>query len=241
MAEAFTFSITARCAQTGMLGIAVASRFLAVGGLCPHAEAKVGAVATQALVNPLLGVDGLQLLRSGATAHQTLAALLAQDAGHHLRQVAVVDARGEAAAHTGSGCVEWAGHRVGAGYAVAGNMLTGPEVLTAMESGFLAASGQPFPQRLLAALAAGQAAGGDKRGKQAAALLVVESQPYPYLTLRVDDHPDPVPELQRLLTLSDRSFAPYRALMATREKPSGVLDPEAIAQARAQANRAANP
>ncbi len=237
MAEAFTFSITARCEQTGMMGVAVASRFLAVGALCPHAEAGVGAVATQALVNPLLGIDGLRALAAGGRAGTVLEVLLEHDEGRQLRQLAIVDVHGEAAAHTGSGCVEWAGHRAGPGYVVAGNMLAGPEVLSAMEEAFLAKAGQPLPQRLLAALAGGQAAGGDKRGKQAAALLVVESQPYPYVDLRVDDHPDPIPELQRLLALSDQTFAPYRELMATRERPSGVLDPEAIARARARAGQ----
>jgi uncharacterized Ntn-hydrolase superfamily protein len=230
-----TFSITARCPATGRLGVAVASRFLAVGALCPHAAAGAGAVATQALVNPLYGIDGLALLREGLTATAVLERLIAGDEGRDLRQVALVDAAGEAAAHTGAHCVPCAGHRIGPGYAIAGNMLTGFSVLDAMERAFCTAADLPLPQRLLAALAAGQEAGGDKRGKQAAALLVVDRQPYPYIDLRVDDHPDPIAELKRLLELSDRTFAPYRALLPTREQPSGITDPAAIARARAAA------
>ncbi|MFZ5815517.1 MAG: DUF1028 domain-containing protein [Bacillota bacterium] len=239
MAELCTFSLAARCPETGMLGVAVASRFLAVGALCPHVAAGVGAVATQALVNPLLGFDALELLRQGQSATAVLTRLIAADEGRELRQLAVVDAAGGAAAHTGSRCVEWAGHRTGAGYAAAGNMLTGPEVLEAMERAFLVAEKAPFPWRLVAALEAGQAAGGDKRGKQAAALLVADRQPYPYVYLRVDDHPEPILELKRLLELSDRTYAPYRELLPTRERPSGVTDPEAIARARAAASRSA--
>ncbi len=237
MAEAHTFSITARCPETGMVGVAVASRFLAVGALCPHVAAGAGAIASQALVNPLLGIQGLRLLATGKSAQAVLDELLAADEGEAFRQVGVVDVRGNAAAHTGSNCIEWAGHRTGDGYVVAGNLLTGPDVLAAMEQAYLASKAMPFHQRLLAALEAGQARGGDKRGKQAAAIRIAHTEEYPFLDLRVDDHPDPIPELKRLAELSDKTFAPYRSFLPTRENPSGIIDPEAIAAVRAKANR----
>jgi uncharacterized Ntn-hydrolase superfamily protein len=222
-----------------MVGIGVASRFLAVGALCPHVAAHVGAIASQALVNPLLGVNGLRLLAQGAMAPAALAGLLAADAGKDLRQLCVVDMTGASAAHTGTGCVPWAGHRTGPGYAIAGNMLTGPDVVDAMERAWLDSAERELPERLLLALEAGQSAGGDKRGKQAAALVVMQHEEYPYLSLRVDDHADPIPELRRLWALSEQSFAPYRELMPTRERPSGVTDPEQIQAVRARANRLA--
>jgi len=234
-----TFSISGRCARSGMVGVAVASRFLAVGALCPHVGGGAGAVATQALVNPLLGIDGVRLLAEGLSAGETLDRLLSGKTGAHLRQVCVVDHSGGAAAHTGDCCVTWAGHRTGEGYAIAGNMLVGPAVLEAMEQAWLASESTELPERLLLALEAGQAAGGDKRGKQAAALLVAGREEYPYLDLRVDDHPDPIPELRRLWTLSEQTFAPYRELLPTRANAEGVTDPERIAAARARANRAA--
>lgn len=236
MAELTTFSITARCSRTGMLGVAVASRFLAVGALCPHVRAGVGAVATQAMVNPLYGAHGLDLLSGGLDPAAAVAQVLSADEGRELRQVAVVDCHGKTAVHTGANCVPWAGHRQGVGFVVAGNMLAGPAVLEGMEVAFLSTEGEPLPERLLLALEAGQAAGGDKRGKQAAALLVHDTEAYPYVSLRVDDHPDPLPELRRLWALSQATFAPYRALMPTGQRPSGITDPEAIAAARAQAS-----
>lgn len=215
-----------------MLGVGVASRFIAVGAIVPHVRAGVGAVATQAMVNPLLGVDGLQLLSVGVQAPDALERLIQGDAGCRLRQLAVVDALGQSAAHTGAGCVPWAGHRTGPDYAIAGNMLTGPEVVAAMENAFLGSEGLPLEHRLLLALEAGEEAGGDKRGKQAAALFVVNRDEYPHLSLRVDDHPDPLPELRRLLLLSERTFALYRSLLPTRSNPAGVTDPDLIASVR---------
>lgn len=199
-----TFSIVARDPSTGDLGVAVASRFLAVGAVVPWAAAGVGAVATQALANTSFGPDGLAGMAAGGSAHDVVARLLAGDEGREHRQVGMVDAVGFAATHTGPGCLPWAGGRIAAGVAVQGNILTGPDVVDAMLTTFSSMDG-PFPDRLIAALLAGDRAGGDARGRQSAALLVVrEGAGYGggndrWLDLRVDDHGDPVPELRRLL------------------------------------------
>jgi uncharacterized Ntn-hydrolase superfamily protein len=199
-----TFSVVGRLDDA--LGVAVASKFLAVGAAVPAAEVGVGAVATQSYANLAYRPDGLAMLRSGRTAQETLDALTAADEGRDQRQAGVVDATGRAATFTGAGCHEWAGGRTGDGYAVQGNILTGPEVVEAMEAAWLASSG-PLPDRLLAALAAGDEAGGDQRGRQSAALLVVRpqsgygGQSDVEVDLRADDHPAPVGELRRLLDL----------------------------------------
>jgi uncharacterized Ntn-hydrolase superfamily protein len=191
---------------TVSLGVAVASKFLAVGAAVPAAAAGVGAIATQAFANLAYRPDGLQLLRDGRSAQETLDALTAADEGRTQRQAGVVDGAGRAATFTGSGCHDWAGGRTGDGYAVQGNILTGPDVVEAMEQAWLASEGR-LADRLLQALAAGDDAGGDKRGRQSAALLVVRpgggygGTSDVEVDLRVDDHPAPVPELRRLLDL----------------------------------------
>ncbi|MCX2728088.1 DUF1028 domain-containing protein [Thermomicrobium sp. 4228-Ro] len=198
-----TFSIVAVDLATGELGVAVASKFLAVGAVVPWARAGVGAVATQSYANVSYGPTGLELMAAGYSAGETLARLLADDPERELRQVGIVDARGGTATFTGSACHAWAGGRTGPGYAVQGNILTGPEVVDAMVRAFEMTEG-PLAARLLAALAAGDAAGGDRRGKQSAALLVVKERggyggyTDRFIDLRVDDHPEPVAELQRL-------------------------------------------
>lgn len=198
-----TFSIVAVDPATDELGIAVASKFLAVGAVVPWARAGAGAVATQSYANVSYGPRGLELLAAGYSAQETLEQLLADDPDRELRQVGIVDARGGAATFTGSGCHAWAGGRTGSGYAVQGNILVGPEVVNTMAETFEAMPG-PLAVRLLAALAAGDRAGGDRRGRQSAALLVVkEHGGYGGYTdrmidLRVDDHLNPVGELQRL-------------------------------------------
>jgi uncharacterized Ntn-hydrolase superfamily protein len=199
-----TFSIVARDPATGDLGVAVASKFLAVGAVVPWARAGVGAIATQALANVRYGPDGLAGLASGGDAQAVLAILTAADDGRADRQAGIVDARGGAATYTGSGCLTWADGRTADAVAVQGNILTGPEVVDAMLAAYTSARA-PFPDRLLEALLAGEAAGGDARGRQSAALLVVrDGGGYGgvgdrWLDLRVDDDPDPVPELQRIL------------------------------------------
>jgi uncharacterized Ntn-hydrolase superfamily protein len=199
-----TFSIVAADPEAGELGVAVASRFFAVGTVVPWARADVGAVATQAYANTSYGPRGLELLERGLTPEETLEVLLRQDEGRDRRQVGVVGPDGASATWTGPGCTAWAGGRHGIGYAVQGNILTGEDVVAAMERRFLETSGQPLAERLLEALVAGDAAGGDSRGRQSAALLVVrEGGGYNGFTdravdVRVDDHPDPLGELARL-------------------------------------------
>lgn len=215
-----TFSIVARL-ESGSLppewGVAVASKFLAVGAAVPWARAGAGAVATQALANLAYGPDGLDLLASGRSADEAVAALTGADEGRDDRQVGVVDAAGRAATYTGSKCLDWAGGRTGDGYCCQGNILTGPDVVDAMATAFEASSGG-LGERLVAALAAGDSAGGDRRGRQSAALLVVrEGGGYGgaidrAVDLRVDDHPAPVDELRKLLSLHDLYFPRADAL-----------------------------
>jgi uncharacterized Ntn-hydrolase superfamily protein len=192
-----TFSVVAHCAQTGDLGVAASTAIPAVGAINPRARARVGAIATQAWSNPYLGIDGLSLLAQGLSAAEVLERLLAVDADRERRQLCVVDAQGGVAAFTGAEVQPWRGHRIGAGYAVAGNYLISGGTIQAMAGAFETARG-PLGERLLLALEAGQAAGGDRRGRASAALLVVRDEEYPYVDLRVDEHSAPVAELRRI-------------------------------------------
>jgi uncharacterized Ntn-hydrolase superfamily protein len=219
-----TWSIIARDALTGQIGIAVATRFFAVGALVPHIAAGLGAIATQALINPYYGIDGLKLLREGRTASDIVQALLATDSGRESRQLHVMDARGGIAAHTGVDCVDWCGHLEGDGFSVAGNMLAGPAVLAETAKAYVAEPSLPFARRLLAAMRAGERAGGDKRGKQSAALLIHEQEDWPALDLRVDDHPDPLSELERLERVSRERWVHFKQFLPTRADPAGVTD-----------------
>lgn len=210
-----TFSIVAIDLASGDLGIAVASKFLAVGAVVPWASAGVGAVATQSYANTAFGPEGLHLLSMGTPPQMALEKLLADDMERAKRQVGLVDAHGHAATYTGSECHAWAGGRTGSGYACQGNILAGPGVVDALAEIFEATSG-PLAERLVAALAAGQAAGGDSRGQQSAALIVVRAGGgYAgfndrYIDLRVDDHPTPIGELRRLLSIHNLYFLPAR-------------------------------
>ncbi len=201
-----TFSIVACDLEAGEWGVAVQSKFLAVGAVVPWAQANVGAVATQAWANTSYGPEGLRLMASGLSAQEALDRLIAGDPDHAHRQVGLVDAQGRAATFTGEECMAWAGGRTGPGYACQGNILVGPETVNAMAETFEATSGT-LAERLLAALAAGQRAGGDRRGQQSAALLIVKPQGGyggfndRYIDLRVDDHPQPIEELSRLFDL----------------------------------------
>jgi uncharacterized Ntn-hydrolase superfamily protein len=201
-----TFSIVAHDAHEASWGVAVASKFLAVGAVVPYARAGVGAVATQSLANLTYGEEGLSLMGQGLTAAEALQRLTAADEGRELRQAGLVDARGRAATFTGGGCMPWAGGLTGDGFAVQGNILAGEAVILSMAEAFERATGE-LADRLHAALLAGDRAGGDRRGRQSAALLVVKpggsygGYSDRYLDLRVDDHADPVPELGRLLAL----------------------------------------
>jgi uncharacterized Ntn-hydrolase superfamily protein len=201
-----TFSIVARDPVTGDLGVAVQSKFLAVGAVVPWARAGVGAVATQAWANTDYGPAGLALMAEGLTAQEALDRLTSADADAAQRQAGMVDAQGRAATFTGAGCFDWAGGRTGAGYACQGNILVGAATVDAMAEAYESARGGLW-DRLVAALAAGQAAGGDSRGQQSAALLVVRAgggyggRNDRFIDLRVDDHPAPIAELARLLDL----------------------------------------
>ena len=219
-----TFSIVARDPATGAFGIAVTTRFFAVGALCPHAEGAVGAIATQALINPLLGYDGLSLLRAGQSAQAVLETLLAADPGSASRQIHLQDAAGRIAAHTGAQCIGWCGHRIGVGFSVAGNMLAGPQVVDETFRAYAEAGSQPFAERLIAALRAGEAVGGDKRGKQSAALRIHTTEVYPALDLRVDDHDAPLAELERLEAVSRERFVHFAQFFSTRALPGGTHD-----------------
>jgi len=218
-----TWSILARDAD-GRFGVAIASRFFAVGALCVHTRAGVGALSTQALMNPLYGPRGLALLAAGSSAAEVVAALTAADAGQAQRQLHVLPAQGAAAAHTGSACVGWCGHQLHADFSVAGNMLAGPGVLQATAEAFVASADRPLAERLIAAMLAGEAAGGDKRGKQSAALVIQGPEDYRELDLRVDDHEEPLLELQRLYDKSLERFQPFVACLARRADPVGELD-----------------
>jgi uncharacterized Ntn-hydrolase superfamily protein len=226
-----TFSLTARCPRTGQFGVAVATRVPAVGAAVPHARARVGAIATQAWTNPYIGLDGLDLLAQGGSAAQVVAAILAWDPDRERRQFAVVDATGGVAAHTGAETHEHAGHRLGDGFVAAGNLLAGPAVLDAMVTAFTKQPEEELQVRLLAALAAGQAAGGDTRGKQSAALKVVDREDYAFVDLRVDDHADPIPELHRVYAVWNEQLRPHLAARATRaylEARSGRARPRLL-------------
>ena len=219
-----TWSIIARDAETGFYGIAISSRFFAVGAVCPRTEAKVGAISTQALVNPTLGSFGLALLRDGIHPAVAIEMMMAADEGRAARQVHLMNAAGRSAAYTGADCVDWAGHRTREDASVAGNMLAGAAVIEDTLASYLENLGQPFVERLLGALDAGQAAGGDKRGKQSAALVIQGPEPYTRLNLRVDDHAEPFVELRRLYEVAQERFIPFSRAFPTPERPYGITD-----------------
>jgi uncharacterized Ntn-hydrolase superfamily protein len=224
-----TFSIAARCPRTGMTGVAVSTAVPAVGAICCFGAPAVGAVATQSWANPYLGIDGVELLRQGLSAAEVVDRLVTGDPGRDMRQLGVVDARGNAAAHSGSKCTGWFGHLTGNGYSVQGNMLTGGDTIEAMRDSFEATPTLDLPERLVRALEAGQSVGGDKRGRQSAAVKVHWREEYPYLDLRVDEHPEPVAELRRILEVARRQLLPFIEMMPTRQDPIGGHD-EAVEQ-----------
>lgn len=213
-----TFSIIARDAERGHLGVAVATAVPCVGAMVPHVEAGVGAIATQSYTNVRLGTEGLRLLATGISPEAALTALLAEDEGAALRQVGGIDARGRVFVYSGDQCVAWYGARTGENYAVQGNMLVGKETIDAMAEAFESSRGH-LASRLLAALEAGQAAGGDKRGRESAALLVLPPQvtdTNPKVDIRVDQHPEPVAELRRIFAMLRERF---RETIAEAERP----------------------
>jgi uncharacterized Ntn-hydrolase superfamily protein len=223
-----TWSIIARDNSTGQFGIAVATRFFAVGAHVPHIAAGIGGIATQALVNPYYGIDGLTLLRKGRKPRDIVETLIAADAGRESRQLHIMDAGGQIAAHTGSECVDWCGHIEGNGFSIAGNLLAGARVLDDTAKTYIAGENLPFPQRLIAAMRSGEAAGGDKRGKQSAALLIYGDEEWSALDLRVDDHIDPLAELERLEQVSRERWVHFRKFLPSRKNPAGITDREII-------------
>ena len=216
-----TFSIVAHDRERGEWGIAVQSKFIAVGAVVPWARATVGAVATQALANVRYGPEGLALLQKGGNAEEVVRKLTTADPKRAHRQLGVVDSKGRAAAYTGTECLNWAGHHVGDGFACQGNILFGPDVVKAMARAYETTPGD-LPERLLAALSAGQREGGDRRGMQSAALLVVrEEGGYDtgsdrWVDIRVDDHPSPIEELKRVFKL-------YDLTLLAREDPATLV------------------
>lgn len=222
-----TWSILVRDAKTGALGAAVATRFFAVGALAIHVEGGVAALATQALINPMYAVHGMPRLRAGEAPDVVVAALLAADAGRAHRQIHVLDAVGRNAVHTGADCVGWCGSVGGVDVSVAGNMLAGPDVVARTLDAFESSAGS-MAERLLTALEAGEAAGGDRRGKQSAALKICSRDAYPDLDIRTDDHPDPLAELRRLYAVSQERFALFRRFLPGADNPCGVFDREVI-------------
>lgn len=231
-----TWSILARD-EAGRFGVAIASRFFAVGALTVHTRRGVGVLATQALMNPLYGPRGIALLAEGRSPSEVVDALTAADAGRAQRQLHVLPAHGAPAAWTGAACIDWCGHRLGEDFSVAGNMLAGPQVVEATAQAFLATRGQDLAERLLAALAAGEEAGGDKRGKQAAALRIHADEDHPQLDLRVDDHEEPVRELRRLYAKSLERYQPFMACLAGRHDPVGITDRNVIEERIARFHR----
>jgi uncharacterized Ntn-hydrolase superfamily protein len=207
-----TYSIVGCDLEARQWGVAVQSKFLAVGALCPFAEAEVGAVATQSYVNPRYGPDGLALLREGLSAEETVERLTSADEGRTQRQLGVVDSEGRAATYTGEKCFDWAGGRTGEGFAAQGNILVGAETVDALAGTFESNADIPLVERLIECLAAAQAAGGDRRGQQSAALIVVQKdagyagRSDTLVDLRVDDHERPIEELRRIYGIHRRLF-----------------------------------
>ena len=223
-----TWSIVAHDPATGGFAVAVTTCNIAVGATCPFLKSDVGAVSTQSMSNRYLGPAVLQGLERGLTPAQAIEAALVGDEGKGLRQIHAVDRHGRNAAWTGDNCVEWCGHLSRDGVSVAGNMLAGGAVVQASFDSFRANSGLALPERLITALDAGQVAGGDKRGKQSAALVLTTTEDFPDINLRVDDHPEPLAELRRLLGLWRIQVEPGLASRPSKANPSGETDLDVI-------------
>ncbi|WP_293853916.1 DUF1028 domain-containing protein [uncultured Alsobacter sp.] len=219
-----TWSIVARDPATGAYAVAVTTCAFGVGARVPYGGGRLGALATQAFMNPYYGVDGMKLLQEGRPADEIVAIVTAADEGVDIRQMHVIDREGRIAAHTGRGCVDWAGHVSAPNVSVAGNMLAGPEVVAATLRTYEASHHLDFDDRLITALEAGQVAGGDKRGKQSAAIRVWTTEAYPAIDIRVDDSPEPLVELRRLWRVAHQRYIPFTANGPTRVRPAGVLD-----------------
>ncbi len=223
-----TWSLVAHDPVTGAFAVAIATRAFAVGAHCPYVRSGVGAVATQSITNRYLGPAILDLIERGIAPDIAIDSALTADAGRHLRQVQAVDRLGRAAAWTGRHCVAYCGERTAPQFSVAGNMLAGEAVLADTFASFTANSALPLPERLLLAMAAGERAGGDRRGRQSAALLLTTSEDFADLNIRVDDHPEPLGELERLLAIWRRQWPQRSAWAPSKANPSGCTDLDLI-------------
>lgn len=219
-----TWSIVAHDPATGAFAVAVTTCAFAVGASCPFVRAGVGAVSTQSFTNRYLGPAVLDGMARGLSPAAAIEGALAGDEGRALRQIHAVDRQGRTAAWTGESCVEWAGSQSGSGFSVAGNMLANPAVVGETTATFRAGTGLLLPERLVLALDAGEAAGGDRRGRQSAAMKLVTTEDFPDIDLRVDDHPEPLVELRRLLGIWRRERAPGLATAPRKADPSGLTD-----------------
>lgn len=207
--DVMTFSIVARCKKTGMLGMAVSTARPAVGGLAVYVKEGVGAIATQAALNPYFGINGLKYLEQGMSAEEVMEKVKSEDVEFEKRQLSIVDAAGRTAGYTGTDTVPWAGQRFGDQYVVAGNMLVGEQVVDEMVKAYENSTQEYLPLRLIETIKAGQAAGGDKRGRQSAAVKVYHKTPYPIVDLRVDEHENPIEELERVYAAAEINLFPY--------------------------------
>ncbi len=223
-----TWSIVAHDPSSGAFGVAVATCAFAVGASCPFVRSGVGAVSTQSMTNRYLGPAILDALAAGHSPAEAIERALTPDGGRHLRQVHAVDARGRTATWTGRHCVEWCGEATGPHVSVAGNMLAGAEVVAATLRTYHAGGEADLAARMMAAMVAGEAAGGDRRGRQSAAMLVTTTEDFPDLNLRVDDHADPLAELNRLLGIWQKTWPPRRDWAPSKANPSGAADMDAI-------------
>lgn len=219
-----TFSIIARDEETGRIGVAVASNFFAVGARNAFVRTGAGVIISQAFFNPYYGPRGLALLAVGASAPDAVRLLTTADEGRDLRQVHVMDRRGHFAAHTGAECADWCGHLCKETFSVAGNTLKDAGVIEAMAAAYEARADIPFARRLIAAMQAGEAAGGDTRGRQSAVLIVHDQEDYSLLDLRADDHPHPLAEIARLEEVARQSWVHFRRVLPSAQNPNGVLD-----------------
>lgn len=223
-----TWSLLAYAPNQGTFGVAVTTCALAVGASCPFLRRGVGAVSTQSITNRYLGPAVLDAMARGLGPAAAIESALAGDDGRHLRQIHALDVHGRSAAWTGRHCVEWCGELSGDGWSLAGNMLAGPEVLACTRDDFLAHGDASLAERMLTALQAGEAAGGDRRGRQSAALQVITTEDFPDIDLRVDDHPAPLEEISRLLGLWRRDREPMLKRSPSRANPSGSVDLDAM-------------
>lgn len=226
MLELNTFSIVARCERTGQLGVAVSSAVPAVGSMCPYAIPGIGAISTQSWVNPNLAIEALKLMQLGVSARDALDQVLSKDDDAALRQIGIIGREGDGVAWSGSSCTAWQGHFTGSDFAIQGNMLLGEATLLAMRAAWKSNTESDLGERLMRTLEAGDRAGGDFRGKQSAALKIMDKEWYPSVDLRVDEHTEPVAELRRVLNIAKVQLFPFIEGMPRREGASRTLPEE---------------